>query len=78
MAATPSLTSSHPAERQQAAREALAKACTAVDKAIRAWEARRPDMDRDEQRMLRETVQGCKAEVSNWTRYIKQGCPKGR
>lgn len=78
MTAAPSLNSSHPAERQEAARLALAEARIALDQATRAWEERANGLDRDELRMLRETVQGCKTDVGNWIRHIKQGCPKGR
>lgn len=75
---TPSLKSSHPAQRAAAAHLALADARAALDRANRAWEGRRYGLDRDEKRVLRETVQGCQADVGNWVRYIKQGCPKGR
>lgn len=76
--AVASLTSYLPVERREAANERLVLARADVDRLNRAWESRNPGMDPDERRMLREELQGAKGQVGTWTRYIKNGCPRGR
>lgn len=59
--------SRHPQHRRDAAAHGLAEA----EKALADWAAA-TDHDAD---YLRERRQGAKAEVQNWRRYIRGGCP---
>jgi hypothetical protein len=67
-----------PADRRAAADDQLAKARAEVHDLNLLWEGRDPKGDHEELRVLRERLQGAKGQVTQWTRYIKSGCPRSR
>lgn len=64
-----------PQERKDAAAQLLAEAVKSVVRAAATWEARTPEEDAT---ALLDHVHGAQAEVRNWKRYIKAGCPRVR
>lgn len=64
-----------PSERAEAATALLDAARTAVEEAALALQVRAPD---DDAVALVDAVHGAQAEVGNWQRYIKKGCPRVR
>lgn len=70
-----SVTSYLPQERKDAASEKLAAAEAEMIRWQAAWNGRTPD---DDQGYLQDRLHGAKAEVGNWERYIKAGCPRVR
>ncbi|MFE9834098.1 hypothetical protein ACFYP4_02945 [Streptomyces sp. NPDC005551] len=78
MAIASPLASYRQQDRREAADVRLAAIREEVDQLTRAWEARNPSADPEELRVLRERLQGARGQVKVWTRYIKNGCPRGR
>lgn len=66
------------ADRRAAADAALAEAREEVHELNLLWEGRDLKGDREELRVLKERLQGAKGQVTQWTRYIKSGCPRSR
>lgn len=64
-----------PQERKDAAEQLLGEAVKNVVRTAAAWESRTSD---DDATALLDHVHGAQAEVANWQRYIKAGCPRVR